>query len=57
MMRKFGAWYVHGLRGAASLRKDFQTIGSQEDFNRVLDRIRGENGKDGQPEAREVVMP
>jgi nifR3 family TIM-barrel protein len=59
MMRKFGAWYVHGLRGAASLRRDFQAIEGEEDFNRVLDRIRGENrgDRDGEPELREVVTP
>jgi len=39
LMRKFGAWYVRGLRGAAALRRELQRMTSREDLERVLDRL------------------
>jgi nifR3 family TIM-barrel protein len=44
LMRKFGAWYVRGLHGAAALRREFQRIGSEDDLERLLERILSENG-------------
>jgi nifR3 family TIM-barrel protein len=43
LMRKFGAWYVHGLRGAAALRREFQKVRSREDLEPILARLIEEN--------------
>jgi nifR3 family TIM-barrel protein len=36
MMRKFGTWYASGLRGAAVLRRRFQTVRAASDLEAVL---------------------
>ncbi len=38
-MRKFGTWYVKGLKSAATLRTAFQKISSESDFEAVIERI------------------
>ena len=38
-MRKFGTWYVRGLRGSTALRTRFQKIESEEDLEAILDDI------------------
>ena len=38
-MRKFGTWYVKGLKSAATLRTVFQKISSESDFEVVIERI------------------
>ena len=35
-MRKFGAWYAHGFRGAVELRRRFQRVSTEEDLEAVL---------------------
>jgi nifR3 family TIM-barrel protein len=38
-LRKFGPWYLRGLRGCARLRPEFQRIETEDDVARILDRI------------------
>ena len=38
-MRKFGTWYVKGLKGAATIRADFQKIRSRADLEVIVERI------------------
>jgi nifR3 family TIM-barrel protein len=38
-MRKFGAWYMRGLHGAAALRRDFQSIRNESDLESILSRM------------------
>ena len=39
MMRKFGTWYARGLKEATLLRRAFQTIDTEADLERILERI------------------
>ena len=38
-MRKFGTWYVSGIKNATVLRKKFQTIASEKDLEEVLEEM------------------
>jgi nifR3 family TIM-barrel protein len=39
MIRKFGTWYVRGLRHAAGIRRQFQEINGPDDVERVLEEM------------------
>lgn len=55
-MRKFGTWYARGLRNAAAIRRQFQTIDGPMDLDRVLETMAQAGFEDGfrpfQPEER-----
>lgn len=51
-MRKFGAWYMRGLRGAASLRREFQSITAREELERLLEEVRRRNAEPAPPTPR-----
>ncbi|MBI4604450.1 MAG: tRNA dihydrouridine synthase DusB [Planctomycetes bacterium] len=55
MMRKFGGWYVRGLHGAAGLRTEFQRIETEEDFERLVERVRGLRYESGFRDPREAT--
>ncbi len=38
-IRKFGTWYVRGLRHAAGIRRQFQAIDGPDDLERVLEEM------------------
>ena len=39
LMRKFGTWYVRGLRNAAAIRRLFQEVEGPEDVDRILEEM------------------
>lgn len=47
-MRKFGAWYASGFRGAAEFRRRFQRIESESDFEAILEAWLEEAGRRGE---------
>jgi nifR3 family TIM-barrel protein len=57
-MRKFGTWYARGLRNAATIRRQFQTINGPEDLERVLAAMAAAGWQDGfrpfEPEGAEA---
>jgi len=47
VMRKFGTWYARGLRNAATIRRQFQTIQGPGDLDRVLAMMLDAGWQDG----------
>ena len=42
--RKHASWYIKGMRGAARFRQECGSLASQEDLDRLIDRVLlGEN--------------
>ena len=38
-LRKFGSWYVRGIRGSSQLRRAFQHLATAEDLEDILERV------------------